>query len=551
MSKLRLNLGAGNSGTWGLYDFEYSFNPTNYGSCFLVKVGTEPSSYDEARDSIPEKEWLDRYEEYFNPCAWGIFGKIDLSTITGAGVEGLPFSLSSNWPFVRAGYLSAGTYTTYSLYKHPQGGEPTFYKGENYVVAPKVSKLSIMRNEDGSGKWIVNDLQYLGSRYEEFYLCAEPFGEGSPGPMPEGSYISKITAGSAISNATPMGAVSAGTLESDKKYYAYGWYKQCENDAIWQVAPAATPGTDIPPEPTKPDVYVLTTEIYPNDPALAAITITPASGNQYEVGTEVEVSVEGSPPTGWEFLRWEVDASGKNRKTTVIMDGNKTARAIYVKKRYEVILKVFGDKGGSTRPLQDSVSYIDHGESMNIEAIPDEENNFVEWTGDYTSENRTDTIENIESNMIVYANFKKREFELTLKRTGINLACGGKIKVVDGTSGAEYTASSEELLLGKIMKFPVHTPLIITAEGLDDPITQFEIWNEGATLKKIKDGEEEDTLADDPTQYLKDFTANRTMSATFFCRPDQRPRPKWNYNIKCPVPTVKEGSNWPHVPITL
>lgn len=551
MIKLNLELNASNGGTWGL-SLDPNLNPNDFTRVLLVRVGTESDGYEMAPSEIDASELTNlNGGEYFGECKWCCYGEINLRDYLQADgtfmpISSLPFvKKTSSYKFLERDYINAGTYAAYVL----NDRTAKYILSSNYCTASKVSKLQIQRNEDGSGRWNIVNLQYTTNYYNIFYLCDSPLGsaiEGKPGPVNTG--LPQVldfqnSNGSSDDNTSPMGSLPPGTLLPDKEYYAYAWYQTCQ-DAVYSVAPAATPQGEIP-EPSKPDEYILTTEIYPNDPDLGAVNITPASGNQYSVGTQVEVRIDNTPPKGWKFLRWEVDGTGTKPSTTIVMDCDKTARAVFTRKEYEIELRITNDEGGYTIPEQDTVSYVKYGDNLKIDAYSYPGYKFKEWTGDFNSDNQSEELEDIETDMVIYATFEKIKYGLTLMRDGYNASCGGIIEVQNMKNGDVFTVDSAELLSGKTLQFDIHTPLLITAYALDN--TQFEIWSEGATLKKIVDNGEEDTLAEDPVQYLKDFNGERTMVATFFCRPDQRPNPKWSYQIYCPVPTT--GTNV-DIPIT-
>ena len=120
-------------------------------------------------------------------------------------------------------------------------------------------------------------------------------------------------------------------------------------------------------------------------------TTDPAAGTHgYHEGTTVTITA--TPATGWEFIRWEGDATGTSPSTSVTMDADMTVTAVFEEippPTYTLTIVVEGE--GTTDPAAGTHDY-DDGESVPITATPDDGWEFVEWIGDATGTDLSVTI---------------------------------------------------------------------------------------------------------------------------------------------------------------
>lgn len=142
-------------------------------------------------------------------------------------------------------------------------------------------------------------------------------------------------------------------------------------------------------------------------------TTEPGQGvHVYEEGTELEV--EASPQEGWTFVKWEGDVledQEGEEKITVVMDEDKTLTAHFEEGEPAVYeLNVETTEGGeAVEPGEGSFEY-GKGETVDLEAVPDEGYDFIGWSGDNGTikENKanTTTIE-MNDNHTVTAEFEE------------------------------------------------------------------------------------------------------------------------------------------------
>ncbi len=104
-----------------------------------------------------------------------------------------------------------------------------------------------------------------------------------------------------------------------------------------------------------------------------------------------EVTVEAIPNKGWTFDEWTGDvptgdASGEN--ITIVMNEDKELTATF-KERHDLTINIEGQ--GTTDPAEGNHTYTE-GEGVTVEATPDEDWKFVEWTGDASGTSSTISI---------------------------------------------------------------------------------------------------------------------------------------------------------------
>ena len=145
----------------------------------------------------------------------------------------------------------------------------------------------------------------------------------------------------------------------------------------------------------------------------------------YESGTVVTLSAK--PAEGWEFAAWEGDASGINNPIELTIDDAKSVIATFIKKTYGLQVNISG-KGTFTASLVNGnqvYNSYEHGTVLNLEAVPDNGWEFVEWTGDISgnavvAQITMDTLKQVD------LLFRKSTFDYTIGEllTGYNIIWG-------------------------------------------------------------------------------------------------------------------------------
>ncbi|MFP4608704.1 MAG: InlB B-repeat-containing protein, partial [Candidatus Aenigmatarchaeota archaeon] len=176
---------------------------------------------------------------------------------------------------------------------------------------------------------------------------------------------------------------------------------------------------DIIEEETYPFLQWQVEDNYPYSPELEKYELTiniEGEGMVKVDGTEVEegwtqeyigvteVALEGIPDEGWEFNEWTgTDETGD--ETTIKMNKDKEITAHFEIKTYNLTVETTGEGLIDIEP--EKVEY-EHGEVVNLTAVPDESWAFVNWTGNKTGSNETITVMMNEDKEIT-ARFKEKD----------------------------------------------------------------------------------------------------------------------------------------------
>jgi len=128
-------------------------------------------------------------------------------------------------------------------------------------------------------------------------------------------------------------------------------------------------------------VYTLTELINPD----GAGTITPAAGG-YDVSSNLTLTA--APAAGYRFDHWSGDVSGNSTSASILMDGDKTVTANFVK-TYILSVSVSPTNGGSVTP---SGGTYDTGTSVTLTATAATGFKFDHWSGDASGTTATITV---------------------------------------------------------------------------------------------------------------------------------------------------------------
>ncbi|MBS3781262.1 MAG: hypothetical protein KGY68_01480 [Candidatus Thermoplasmatota archaeon] len=175
------------------------------------------------------------------------------------------------------------------------------------------------------------------------------------------------------------------------------------------------------------DNYTITAEF---EPVIYELNLDSTSGGNvtepgegtftYQYGTIVDLEAIADNNTS--FLEWSGDNSTitdtKANQTTIEMLDNYTVTAVFDVETYDLTIDST-DGGNVTEPGEGTYTY-DSGETVSLEAVPDEGYHFVEWTGDNgtiadTTSNQT-TIDML-GNYTITAEFAPITYELTINST--------------------------------------------------------------------------------------------------------------------------------------
>ncbi len=124
-----------------------------------------------------------------------------------------------------------------------------------------------------------------------------------------------------------------------------------------------------------------------------------------------QVTMKAFPNEGWYFVGWTGDLEGTEEEMNFTMDEDKTIVAEFERMEHELVITIDGE--GATSPTEGESTYP-HGESVVVEAFPDEGWVFDQWTGDYGSEEEQITI-TMDGDKELRANFLREPlFELQM-----------------------------------------------------------------------------------------------------------------------------------------
>lgn len=158
-----------------------------------------------------------------------------------------------------------------------------------------------------------------------------------------------------------------------------------------------------------PIEYLLTTSVL----GQGSITKSPSS-DTYKYSDSVFLTAKPSP--GWSFDHWEGDVEGTENPTALIINADKSCKAIFTQDQYSLTMNTVGQ--GSVTKNPDQVTYI-YGSSVTLTAIADEGWAFNHWEGDITG-NTTPTTVIIDTAMNITAVFTISPYTLVQKWGSFN-----------------------------------------------------------------------------------------------------------------------------------
>jgi hypothetical protein len=120
---------------------------------------------------------------------------------------------------------------------------------------------------------------------------------------------------------------------------------------------------------------------------------------KYAYGTSVRLTAEAD--VGYTFSHWEGDLTGNLNPATILMTGNKTVKAVFVKSEYTLTINVEGGGSVTKEPNQPTYTY---GTVVKLTATPEPGYAFSNWTGDLLGNNNPEYI-TMTGNKVVTAVF--------------------------------------------------------------------------------------------------------------------------------------------------
>ncbi len=153
--------------------------------------------------------------------------------------------------------------------------------------------------------------------------------------------------------------------------------------------------------------YTLTTEVSP--PGVGSIILSP-DGGSYQAGRNV-TAVAQSTSSEYIFDHWEIDLSGSNSTENITMDANKSIRAVFVLKEWQLTTNIDPPEAGSIVPSNGNYT---HGTALDLDAQANSGWEFSNWSGDATGTENPFRL-TMDSHKSVTAHFTLIEYTLTIE----------------------------------------------------------------------------------------------------------------------------------------
>lgn len=134
---------------------------------------------------------------------------------------------------------------------------------------------------------------------------------------------------------------------------------------------------------------------------------SPAAGTHtYDEGEEVTIGA--IPDYGWIFDKWTGDVSGTENEINVTIDEDKSVTAVFEEEveHYGLSVDIIGDGTVNVNPDLDE---YEEGASVTLTAVPSDNFEFLEWSGDVTGTDKEITVVMDEDKEIT-ANFEEEPY---------------------------------------------------------------------------------------------------------------------------------------------
>lgn len=174
---------------------------------------------------------------------------------------------------------------------------------------------------------------------------------------------------------------------------------------------------------------------------MLTVAISPTNGgnvsrspdqNQYASGTNI--TLLANPATGYQFTRWEGDATGTSGQTAVTMNSNKNVTAFFTAIQYTLAVTISPAIGGSVSKLPDQSQYAS-GTNVVLTANPASGYQFTRWEGDVTGMSNPATVM-MNGNKNVMAVFTGVNPLIQLSKTNLTFTA-----TIGGTAPSSQTVS--------------------------------------------------------------------------------------------------------------
>ena len=157
----------------------------------------------------------------------------------------------------------------------------------------------------------------------------------------------------------------------------------------------------------------------------------------YNSGTIVELTATAS--SEWLFVEWSGDLTGKDNPIQITIDKAKTVKAVFVKKKYTLIVEIEGEGTVAEIVIKaGAATDYNSGTIVELAASPKDEWEFKEWAGDLkgTETPIEITIDKVKN---VKAVFVKKQYPLNIKILGEGTV---EKKIIKQGFTSEYNSGS-------------------------------------------------------------------------------------------------------------
>ncbi|SNR38382.1 InlB B-repeat-containing protein [Lutibacter flavus] len=160
-----------------------------------------------------------------------------------------------------------------------------------------------------------------------------------------------------------------------------------------------------------PIQYKLTTHVNPPE----AGSISPSSGF-FEEGTEITLTA--TPSAEYNFKNWSDGITGTENPITFVFNTHKNITAEFEKKNYSLNIEIVGE-GTVTEEIIQAKPATDYpsGTIVKLNAVPSDEWEFLEWSGDYQGTENPLQI-TIDEPINLIAKFEKKNYSLNIEIVG-------------------------------------------------------------------------------------------------------------------------------------
>ena len=175
-----------------------------------------------------------------------------------------------------------------------------------------------------------------------------------------------------------------------------------------------------------------------------------AGGGSYRPGQTVEL--EAVPNSGWRFDHWQDDEDNVDAERSVTVNGDVNLTAVFtrIKSYYECHFEVNNEEYGYINPESGEL-YYDHGDEVEIEAVPYSGYEFVRWSDGRTQSPRTLVVVKEINLTAIFRSIRTEEFYIvdrfcTVQGNGTVMHYGEEIELtVVPDDGFHFVGWSDDM----------------------------------------------------------------------------------------------------------